>query len=142
MPDSGGRSTTPTPTPTTPHDATTMVCMAESFSTVDEYIASYPAEVRGVLEQVRRTIRAVVPEAGEKISYQIPTITLADKPLLYFSGWKSHISLYPVPPADDELSAAIEPYRSGKGTLKFPHNKPIPYDLIARVTRAVLASRS
>ena len=64
---------------------------------VDEYIASFPAEVQAVLEEVRRTIHAVVPGAGEKISYQIPTITLDGKSLLYFSGWKEHISDLPDP---------------------------------------------
>ena len=112
--------------------------MADS---VDEYIASFPADVQAVLEEVRRTIHAVVPRAGEKISYQIPTITLDGKSLLYFSGWKEHISVYPIPPVDDALAAAIEPYRSGKGTLKFPLNDPIPYDLITRLTQAFLAAR-
>ncbi|MFD3406744.1 iron chaperone [Kribbella sp. NPDC058693] len=109
--------------------------------TVDEYIASFPEEVREVLEQVRRTIHAAAPGAGEKISYQIPTITLDDKPLMYFSGWKAHIAVYPLPPLDDALAIAIDPYRSGKGTLKFPLNKPIPYDLITRLTQAFVAAR-
>ena len=83
-----------------------------------------------------------MPSAGEKISYQIPTITLDGTPLMYFSGWKAHIALYPIPPLDDTLAAAIAPYRSGKGTLKFPLNKPIPYDLITHLTQAFLAARS
>ena len=112
--------------------------MAEN---VDEYIASFPADVQAVLEEVRRTIHAVVPGAGEKISYQIPTITLDGKSLLYFSGWKEHISVNPIPPVDDALAAAIEPYRSGKGTLKFPLKDPIPYDLITQLTRAFVAAR-
>ena len=116
--------------------------MAEAkFGSVDEYVGSFPADVQEVLEEVRRTIRAVVPEAGEKISYQIPTITLDGKALLYFSGWKEHIALYPIPPLDDALAAEIEPYRSGKGTLKFPLKKPIPYDLITRITQAFIQAR-
>ncbi|WP_432877947.1 iron chaperone [Kribbella sp. CA-245084] len=109
--------------------------------TVDGYIASFPPDVREILERVRRTVHAVVPEAGEKISYQIPTITLDGKPLIYFSGWKAHVAVYPIPPLDDDLAAAIEPYRSGKGTLKFPLSKPIPYDLITRLTEAFVAAR-
>ena len=111
------------------------------FGTVDEYIASFPAEVRTVLEEVRRTVHAAVPGAGEKISYQMPTITLHGTPLLHFSGWKSHIAIYPIPPADEELTTALDPYRSGKGTLKFPLDKPIPYDLITRLTQAFVANR-
>ncbi|MEU4607161.1 DUF1801 domain-containing protein [Kribbella sp. NPDC023972] len=117
--------------------------MAENkFASVDEYIGSFPADVQEVLEEVRRTIRAVVPEAGEKISYQIPTVTLDGKALMYFSGWKEHISIYPIPPVDDELAAQIEPYRSGKGTLKVPLNKPIPYDVITRLTQAFVKARA
>jgi uncharacterized protein YdhG (YjbR/CyaY superfamily) len=117
--------------------------MAENkFASVDDYIGSFPADVQEVLEEVRRTIRAVVPEAGEKISYQIPTVTLAGKALMYFSGWREHISIYPIPPVDDELAAQIEPYRSGKGTLKFPLNRPIPYDVITRLTRAFVKARA
>ncbi|MET9276051.1 DUF1801 domain-containing protein [Kribbella sp. NPDC003557] len=111
--------------------------MTEKFEIVDEYIASFPPEVREVLEQVRRTIHAAVPGAGEKISYQMPTITLDGTPLLHFSGWKSHLAIYPIPPIDEDLSE----YQSGKGTLKFPLDKPIPYDLITRLAQAFLASR-
>ena len=115
--------------------------MAVKFASVDEYIESFPPEVQEILQEVRRTIHTVVPASGEKISYQIPTITLDGKYLLYFSGWKEHISLYPIPPLDDALAEAIEPYRSGKGTLKFPLNQPIPYDLITRLTEAFVAER-
>jgi uncharacterized protein YdhG (YjbR/CyaY superfamily) len=112
------------------------------FSTVDEYIATFPADVQTILRQVRETILAVVPEPGEKISYQIPTITMDGQALMYFSGWKQHISVYPIPPVDEALAAEIEPYRAGKGTLKFALNKPIPYDLIARLAEAFVAARA
>ncbi len=117
--------------------------MAEKkFASVDEYIASFPPDVRDVLQEVRRTIREVVPDAGEKISYQIPTITLDGKALMYFSAWKEHIALYPIPPLDDALATEIEPYRSGKGTLKFPLTKPIPYNLITHLTQAFVTARA
>jgi uncharacterized protein YdhG (YjbR/CyaY superfamily) len=124
-------------------DPVRMSHMAENkFTSVDDYIDTFPPDVQEVLQEVRRTIRAVVPDAGEKISYQIPTVTLDGKALLYFSGWKEHISLYPIPPLDDQLAADIEPYRSGKGTLKFPLTKPIPYNLITRLTQAFVAARA
>jgi uncharacterized protein YdhG (YjbR/CyaY superfamily) len=124
-------------------DLVRMIGMAENkFASVDEYIGSFPADVQDVLEEVRRTVLAVVPDAGEKISYQIPTVTLDGKALMYFSGWKEHLSLYPIPPLDDALAAEIEPYRSGKGTLKFPLNKPIPYALITRLTQAFVTARA
>ena len=113
-----------------------------AFETVDEYIASFPAEVREVLDEVRRTIHAAVPNADEKISYQMPTITLDGTSLLHFSAWKTHLAIYPVPPTDPALTKALTPYHSGKGTLKFPLNKPIPYDLITRLTEAFVAARA
>lgn len=112
------------------------------YQSVDEYIATFPAEVQVVLERVRETIHGVVAGAGEKISYQIPAITLDGKSLMYFSGWKNHISVYPIPPVSEALATEIEPYLAGKGTLKFPLSKPIPYDLIARVAQAFVASRA
>ena len=112
------------------------------FASVDEYIGSFPADVQEVLQEIRRRLHDVVPGAGEKISYQIPTITLDGKALLYFSAWKEHISVYPIPPVDDALAAELEQYKAGKGTLKFPLMQPIPYDLIARVAQAFLDSRA
>jgi uncharacterized protein YdhG (YjbR/CyaY superfamily) len=114
--------------------------MAE-FTTIDEYLAALPADVRPVIEQIRRTLHAAVPDAGEKIAYQMPTLTLDGQSLVHFSGWKQHVSLYPVPPVDDELAAAIAPYVAGKGTLKFPLNQAIPYDLISRLAKAYVDSR-
>jgi uncharacterized protein YdhG (YjbR/CyaY superfamily) len=112
------------------------------FKSVDEYIGTFPDDVQVILEKVRQTIRAVVPSPGEKISYQLPTITLDGKSLMYFSGWKEHISVYPIPQVEAALAQEIEPYRSGKGTLKFPLNKPIPYDLISRLAKAFVDSRT
>ncbi|MEU0091778.1 hypothetical protein [Kribbella sp. NPDC006257] len=65
-----------------------------------------------------------------------------DEALLYFSGWKQHISVYPVPTGDETLTTALAPYLSGKSTLKFPLNKPIPYDVISRLTQAFVTSRT
>jgi uncharacterized protein YdhG (YjbR/CyaY superfamily) len=112
------------------------------FSTVEEYIGTFPADVQEILQRVRQTILAAVPGAGEKISYQIPTVTLDGQALLYFSGWKQHISVYPIPDGDDALAAEIAPYRAGKGTLRFGLDEPIPYELIGRLARAFVASRA
>lgn len=111
------------------------------YATIDEYLAALPADVRPVVERIRKTLHDAVPDAGEKIAYQMPTLTLDGKSLVHFSGWKQHVSLYPVPPVDDELAAAIAPYVAGKGTLKFPLNQPIPYDVIARLAQAYVDSR-
>ena len=71
--------------------------MAEHFESVDDYIASFPPEVQAELQAARRTIRAAAPDAEESISYAIPTFSLAGRPVVYLSGWKKHISIYPVP---------------------------------------------
>ena len=71
-----------------------------------------------------------MPEAGEKISYQMPTVTMDGQALVYYAAWKQHIGMYPIPLADEALEARIAPYRAAKDTVKFTYRKPIPYDLI------------
>ena len=112
-----------------------------TFVTVDEYIASFPPEVQRTLEEVRAAIRAVVPGTEERISYGIPTFALNGRYVVYFSGWKRHVSVYPIPDADPELAAAIKPFMAGKGTLKFALDKPIPIELIQRVAARLLEQR-
>jgi uncharacterized protein YdhG (YjbR/CyaY superfamily) len=114
--------------------------MAAQFATVEEYIGSFPGEVQDILREVRSTIHGAVPEAGERISYGIAAFTLAGRDLVYFAGWKKHISVYPVPTEDADLTGELTPYLAAKGTLKFPLSQPIPYPLIGRVA-AVLALR-
>jgi uncharacterized protein YdhG (YjbR/CyaY superfamily) len=110
--------------------------MAEDkFASVDEYIGSFPADVQAILQQVRQTILDAVPAARETISYQMPTITLGGARLLYFAGWKRHISLYPAPAGDETFERRIGPYRAEKSTVKFPLSRPIPYDLVEQVAR-------
>ncbi|MDQ0632798.1 uncharacterized protein YdhG (YjbR/CyaY superfamily) [Arthrobacter pascens] len=107
--------------------------MAEQRATIDEYIASRPAEVQPVLQEIRNCIHETLPDAGEIISYGIPTITLDGHYIVYFAAWKHHVSVYPVPHGDQDLAAEMAPYLSGQGTLKFPLNKPVPYGIIAKV---------
>jgi uncharacterized protein YdhG (YjbR/CyaY superfamily) len=117
--------------------------VAEHFTTINDYIASCPAEVRRILEEIRRTIRSTVPEAGETISYGMPTFTLDGKYFVYVAAWKHYVSLYPVPPAqelDADLERELAPYRAAKATLRFQLAKPIPYELIRRLA-ALLVER-
>ncbi|MEX0864488.1 MAG: DUF1801 domain-containing protein [Acidimicrobiia bacterium] len=113
---------------------------AAQFATVDDYIASFPDDVQKVLQEVRRTIREVVPEADEKVSYGIPTLTLDGRYLVYFAGWKNHISVYPLPEGDQAFDDELAPYKSGKGTARFSLREPIPHDLIRRLI-ALLADQ-
>ena len=112
------------------------------FESVETYLASFSEEVQAILEQVRTTIRTAVPGAEETISYDIPTFKVDGKPVVYFAGWKSHVSVYPIPEADDALERAIAPFRAAKGTLKFPLDRPIPYELIGRAAGLLAAQRS
>ncbi len=110
-----------------------------SFNTVDEYIASFPDDVQKILEEIRATIKAAVPDAKEKISYQIAAFELNGRNLIHFAGWNRHISMYPVPAGDEAFEKKITRYVAGRGTLKFPLDEPIPLELIEEVVRFRLA---
>lgn len=116
--------------------------MKNKISSIDEYIETFPESVQTLLRQVQRTIKAAASQAGEKISYGIPTFTLNGKYLIYFAGWKHHISIYPIPTGDDAFQQEIAPYISGKGTLKFPIDQPIPLKLITKIVKLKVAENS
>ena len=116
--------------------------MADKASTVDGYIAGFPPETQAILEEVRATMRRAVPDAREAISYEIPTYQLDGRDIVYFAGWKGHVSVYPLPGGDPDLIAEMAPYRSGKGTLRFSLTQPIPYALIGRVAARLAADRT
>jgi uncharacterized protein YdhG (YjbR/CyaY superfamily) len=103
--------------------------------TIDEYIATFPQDVQAVLEQIRMTIRAAAPEAEETISYKMPTFTLNGHYLVYFAAYKKHIGFYPAPVGNAEFEADLSGYESGKGTVKFPLDQPIPFDLIRKIVQ-------
>jgi uncharacterized protein YdhG (YjbR/CyaY superfamily) len=94
-------------------------------ATIDEYIAEFPPDVQVVLHEVRATIRKAAPAAREKISYRIPTFTLNGRYLVYFAGYSSHITIYPAPLQHAELADELAPYASGKGTVRFPLDRPV-----------------
>jgi uncharacterized protein YdhG (YjbR/CyaY superfamily) len=116
--------------------------MADKPSTVDEYIAGFPPDTRAILDEVRATMRRAVPTAREAISYDIPTYQLDGRDVVYFAGWKGHVSVYPLPGGDPDLVAEMAPYQSGKGTLRFSLSAPIPYALIGRVAAQLVADRT
>jgi uncharacterized protein YdhG (YjbR/CyaY superfamily) len=112
-----------------------------TFATVDEYIASFPPDRQTILEEVRRAMRRGATGTEETISYGIPTFKLEGRYVIYFAGWKDHISVYPVPEGDATLQKDIATYKAAKGTLRFPLDKPIPYDLIERLAAAAMQAR-
>ena len=115
--------------------------MADKFASIDDYISSFPEDVQILLEEVRRTIRNAAPAADETISYQMPTITLNGRNLVYFAAWKHHIGLYPIPKSDEAFEQELAPYRAAKGTVRFPLRKPIRYDLIERLIALLVKQR-
>ena len=102
---------------------------------IDDYIAGFPEDVQKILKKVRTTIRKTAPDAEETISYQIPTFKLNGRYLIYFAGFKNHISLYPAPRGAEEFKKELAAYEGGKGTVQFPLDKPIPFDLIKRIVK-------
>jgi uncharacterized protein YdhG (YjbR/CyaY superfamily) len=113
-----------------------------AVSSIDEYIATFPADTQEILKKLRSTIKAAVPDAEERMSYGMPTFTMNGKYLIYFAGWKNHISIYPIPSGHQEFNKKIEPYISGKATLKFPLDQPLPLDLVSEMVRLQMADHS
>ena len=110
------------------------------FTSMDEYIAAFPPDVQKVLEELRATIRAAAPDAKETISYNMPTFTLNGTYLIYFAGWKKHISVYPIPAGSEAFNKKIAKYADEKGTVKFPLDKPIPFKLVTQMVKLQLAN--
>lgn len=101
---------------------------------IDEYIASFPADVRKKLEEMRATIKKAAPEAEETISYAIPTFKLKGN-LVHFAAFKNHIGFYPAPKGIEAFKKELSAYEGGKGTVQFPLDKPLPLALISKIVK-------
>ena len=101
---------------------------------IDEYIAGFPRDVQQILQKIRTTIRRAAPQAEEVISYQMPTFRLEGN-LVHFAAFKNHIGLYPTPSGTEKFREELSPYQTGKGSIRFPLDKPIPYGLIGRIVK-------
>jgi uncharacterized protein YdhG (YjbR/CyaY superfamily) len=104
----------------------------KEYSDIDAYIADAPAEVQPVLQKIRQTVQAVAPQAEEAMRYGLPTFRLNGN-LIHFGAFKTHIGVYPAPRAIEAFHKELSPYEGGKGTIRFPLDKPIPYDLIRKI---------
>ena len=100
--------------------------------TINEYIAGFPEDVQAILQKIRKTIREAAPEAQEAIKYRMPTFTLKGN-LVHFAAYKQHIGFYPVPTGIEAFQQELSVYKQGKGSVQFPLDQPIPYDLIGRI---------
>ncbi len=104
------------------------------YNTIDEYISTFSEDVQKKLKQIRETIHKAAPEAKEVISYQMPTFRL-NGILVHFAAFSSHISFFPTPSPIVAFEKELEPYETSKGTIKFPMNEPIPFDLITKIVK-------
>jgi uncharacterized protein YdhG (YjbR/CyaY superfamily) len=100
--------------------------------TIDEYISGFPPDVQEKLTRIRSIIHDAAPQAEETIKYQIPTFVLNGN-LVHFAAFKSHIGLYPTPSGIEKFKDELKDVEISKGTIRFPLDRPIPYDLISEI---------
>jgi len=111
--------------------------MAE-YKNMDEYISRFPTERQAVLQQIRQTIREAAPDAEERISYGMPALWRGEN-LIYFAAAKNHIGIYPTGSGVEAFNHRLAQYNLSKGTIRIPWDQPVPYNLIADITRFRLA---
>lgn len=108
--------------------------MLQHPETIDAYIAIQPEEIQPLLNQVRDTIRAALPETEERISWRMPTYWQKHN-IIHFAAFKNHIGLYPGPAAIEHFAEKLKEYKSSKGAIQLPHSKPLPLQLIAEIAK-------
>lgn len=104
------------------------------IESIDEYILSFPPEIREILETLRKVIKESAPDAEEKISYQMPTFALHGN-LVHFAACKNHIGFYPTPSAINAFKNELSEYKGAKGSIQFPIKKPLPYELVSKIVK-------
>lgn len=104
------------------------------YTTIDEYIATFPKDVQKILQELYKTIKAAAPEAEERISYQMPTFALNGN-LVHFAAFKNHIGFYPTPSGIDAFKEELSIYEGAKGSVQFPIDQPMPLKLIAKIVK-------
>ncbi len=105
----------------------------EKYIDIDTYIATFPESTQRILEQVRATIKKAAPNTEEAIKYGMPTFMLNGKNLVFFAAFKNHIGFYATPTGHEAFKDALSIYKQGKGSVQFPLDKSIPYDLITKI---------
>ena len=108
---------------------------AQSFNSIDEYIKSFPNDIQQLLEQIRATIIENAPNVVESISYGMPSYKIHGKPLVYFAAFKKHIGFYATPSGHTEFAEELSIYKMGKGSVQFPLDQAIPFDLISKIVK-------
>jgi uncharacterized protein YdhG (YjbR/CyaY superfamily) len=104
------------------------------FKTIDEYISSFHQDVQEILKNLRSIIKNAAPNAEEKINYNVPTFYLNGN-LVHFAGYKNHIGFYPTPTGIENFAGELKNFKTSKGTIQFPIDKPLPRNLIAKIVK-------
>ena len=104
----------------------------KQIKSIDEYINTFPKEIQEILESLRKVIKKAAPMAEETISYRIPTFKFNGN-LVHFAAFKNHIGFYPTPSGIEIFKKELSAYETSKGTIKFPLDQPIPFDLIKKI---------
>ncbi len=107
--------------------------ISQTPTNIDEYIADFPEKIQSLLKQVRSIVKQAAPEAEESIGYGMPAYKTHGKPLVYFAAFKNHIGFYATPTGHAEFAKELSKYKQGKGSVQFPIDQPIPFELIARI---------
>ena len=111
------------------------------YHNIDEYIRQFPSEIQDMLQKIREIVHEAAPEATEKISYQMPTFYMNGN-LVHFAAFKKHIGFYPTPSGTEQFRKELSVYKGAKGSVQFPLNQPIPYELIRRIVEFRVAENS
>ncbi len=109
------------------------------FTSINEYISTLPKDAQKAMKEIIATIKAAVPNAEERISYNMPAFKVNGEYFIHFSAWKNHIGMYPIPAGNEAFQKQIEPYRSAKSSLNFPLDKPMPIKLIQKFIKFRIA---
>jgi uncharacterized protein YdhG (YjbR/CyaY superfamily) len=109
-----------------------MNAKSEPPSTMDDYIAGFSPDIQEILERIRQIVHETAPDAEETIAYQMPTFRLHGN-LVHFAAYKNHIGLYPTPSGVEAFQEELAPYQHAKGSIRFPLDQPIPYELIRKI---------
>lgn len=113
----------------------------KTAATIDEYIAGFPKDVQAILQRIRTTIAKAAPGAEEAIKYAIPTFVVDGKNLVHFAAFEHHIGFYATPTGHEKFRKALAGYKSGKGSVQFPLDEPIPYALIEKIVKFRMRER-
>ena len=109
--------------------------MRDQFTTIDEYLATFPPDVQEKLKGIRALIHRTAPDAVEAIRYGIPTFRQNGSNLVNFAAFKDHLSFFPTASGVEAFRKELSSYKLSKGTIQFPLDKPVPYDLVERIVR-------